>query len=85
MESGHALQAVVRIECAALKAVGGGGLNTQAEVQHRIDLGVGTDQVQDFRHRIPGLAARQINRIIVAPAGRNQGTDRLDQVWGEGE
>ena len=72
--------AVFRMEGTALEDVGLGGLDAQAEMDHRVDLGMRGEQIEHLGHRVPRLAARQIDGVAAAPARGNHAVDARNNI-----
>ena len=83
MEGDDALESVLRVEGAALQHLGRRRLDAQTQVDHGVDARVGADQVQYLGNRVAGLAARQIDRVVAAPARRDHRVDACPDLLGQ--
>ena len=74
------IESEIGIEGTRLEGSRLGGLNSNAQVDHRIDVGMCADQLEDRGDRVAPLTSRQVYRIDLAPACRDHLVDRRDDL-----
>ena len=58
-------------------------LDAEAEVDDRVDVGMARDELQHLGNRVARLAAREVDRVVAAPARRELLVDRGAQIVGQ--